>query len=47
VVVGRTAQARRASLILGEDPALELLPVESTGVAPTPAQRAFRDRWLH
>jgi predicted metalloprotease with PDZ domain len=29
------------------DPRIIVAPVEAAGVAPTPAQRAFRDAWLH
>jgi predicted metalloprotease with PDZ domain len=39
-------RAVRLALTLGEDPALEAVPVESTGGTLTPSQRAFRDAWL-
>ena len=29
------------------DPRILVVPVEAAGVSPTPAQRAFRDAWLH
>jgi predicted metalloprotease with PDZ domain len=29
------------------DPRILVVPVEAAGVSPTPAQRAFRDSWLH
>lgn len=38
--------ARHATLRLIADPSLELVRVETTGVAITPAQQAFRDAWL-
>ncbi|MEZ5319212.1 MAG: hypothetical protein R2752_17560 [Vicinamibacterales bacterium] len=34
------------SLTVGEDPSLQILPVEQTGGALTAAQRAFREAWL-
>ncbi len=33
-------------MTLGTDPAWELVRIETTGVEPTAAQRAFRDAWL-
>jgi predicted metalloprotease with PDZ domain len=42
-VDGRTVSL---SLTFADDPALQAVAVESTGAAPTPAQRAFRDAWL-
>ena len=42
-VDGRTVPLE---LRIGEDPALEAVPVESAGGALTPAQRAFREAWL-
>jgi predicted metalloprotease with PDZ domain len=35
-----------ASITLSEDPALEIVPVESTGARLTPDQQAFRESWL-
>jgi S1-C subfamily serine protease len=37
----RTGTPKTATLTLGEDPHIEVAVSE-----PTPAQRAFRDRWL-
>jgi predicted metalloprotease with PDZ domain len=34
------------TLTIGEDPTLQLLPVERTGRALTAAERAFRNAWL-
>ena len=45
VFVDRTGVAKTASVTLAEDPHAEVMPVESGGTL-TPAQKAFRDRWL-
>jgi predicted metalloprotease with PDZ domain len=37
---------RSGRVVLGEDPAMELVPLEATGGTPTTAQVAFRDAWL-
>jgi predicted metalloprotease with PDZ domain len=42
----RTGAQRSTTVTLEEDPRLELVPVEAAGRIPSPAQRAFRDRWL-
>jgi predicted metalloprotease with PDZ domain len=42
----RGGATARASITLAEDPALEVVPVESTGRSLTPDQRAFREAWL-
>ena len=42
----RTGLVKTTSVTLREDPRVELLPVEATGAAPTPAQKTFRDQWL-
>jgi predicted metalloprotease with PDZ domain len=42
----RRGTAVRANLTIAEDPALDLVTLESTGGTPTPAQRAFREKWL-
>jgi predicted metalloprotease with PDZ domain len=42
----RTGVPRTSVITLGEDPALELVPIESTGGVLTAAQKAFRARWL-
>jgi predicted metalloprotease with PDZ domain len=44
--VDRTGAQRSTNVTLEEDPGLELIPVEAAGRTPSPAQRAFRDRWL-
>jgi predicted metalloprotease with PDZ domain len=49
IVVGfidRTGAPRSTKVMLEEDPRLELLPAEAAGRTASPAQRAFRDRWL-
>jgi hypothetical protein len=33
-------------MTVAEDPSLELVTLEAAGQTPTPAQRAFRGRWL-
>ena len=45
VFVDRTGLAKTATVTLAEDPHIEVVPAESAG-ALSPAQRAFRDRWL-
>ena len=47
VFVDRTGAPQTATLQLGEDPTLELLPIESTGGSLTANQQAFRNRWLN
>jgi len=42
----RSGHLKTASLTLAEDPHVEVVPVELTGITPTPAQRSFRDLWL-
>jgi predicted metalloprotease with PDZ domain len=37
---------KTVTVVLAEDPHLELVPVEASGGRLTPAQRTFRDRWL-
>jgi predicted metalloprotease with PDZ domain len=49
IVVGftdRSGAQRSTRVTLEEDPRLELIPAEAAGRTPSPAQRAFRDRWL-
>jgi predicted metalloprotease with PDZ domain len=41
----RSGEQATGTLVLGEDPALELVPVERAG-SLTPQQKAFRDAWL-
>src|SRR6185369_10997963 len=45
--VDRGGVPRTATVTLIENPHLEVVPVESAGGSLTPAQRAFRDRWLN
>jgi len=45
VFVDRTGVATTANITLAEDPHIEVVPVEAGGTL-TPAQKAFRDRWL-
>jgi predicted metalloprotease with PDZ domain len=42
----RRGQPARATVTVGEDPALDLVTIEATGGTLTPAQRTFRERWL-
>jgi predicted metalloprotease with PDZ domain len=44
VFVDRTGAAKTASVVLAEDPHTEVVPVDARAL--TPAQKAFRDRWL-
>ncbi|MEO8257654.1 MAG: PDZ domain-containing protein [Acidobacteriota bacterium] len=44
--VDRTGLEKTATVVLAEDPHLEVVPNESEGIALSPAQRRFRDRWL-
>jgi predicted metalloprotease with PDZ domain len=41
-----TGQTVQLTLVLGEDPALEAVPVETTGAAATPEHKAFRESWI-
>jgi len=42
----RDGRVRRAAITLGEDPHLDVAPVESAGGSLTSAHRSFRDAWL-
>jgi predicted metalloprotease with PDZ domain len=44
--IRRRGVAQELTLTIGEDPRLQLLPVERTGRALTAAERAFRHAWL-
>ena len=48
IAVGYIRDGAKAAttLILGEDPAMEVVAIESTGAASTREQQAFRDAWL-
>ena len=43
----RDGQIVSTKATLVADPRILVVPVEAAGVAPTPAQRAFRESWLH
>jgi predicted metalloprotease with PDZ domain len=45
--VDRTGAAQTATVVVQEDPAMELLPAEGSGGTLTDAQRAFRRAWLN
>jgi predicted metalloprotease with PDZ domain len=45
--VDRTGIVQTTKLTLGEDPSLDLAPIESAGGSLTAAQRLFRERWLN
>jgi len=47
VFTDRTGSERKASVKLGEDPQLEIVPVETTGGSLTSSQKMFRERWLN
>jgi predicted metalloprotease with PDZ domain len=44
--VDRTGVEKMTTVALVEDPHLQVGPIETEGVALTPAQRTFRERWL-
>jgi predicted metalloprotease with PDZ domain len=44
--VDRSGKSRSSTVLLGEDPRVDVVPVESTGGSVTAAQRAFRQAWL-
>ncbi len=46
VFVNRTGRTTTAAVTLAEDPRMELVAAEAAGGTLTPAQQAFRDRWL-
>jgi predicted metalloprotease with PDZ domain len=46
VAIRRRGVADELTLTVGEDPRLQLVPVERTGRALTSAERAFRSAWL-
>lgn len=46
VFVDRSGATKTATVTLAEDPHVEVVPLESSGGALTPAQKSFRDRWL-
>lgn len=44
--VNRTGHATTTSVVLAEDPHVEIVATEAAGGTLTPAQKTFRDRWL-
>jgi predicted metalloprotease with PDZ domain len=42
----RTGLEKTATVVVAEDPHLEVVPNESQGIALSPSQRLFRERWL-
>ena len=44
--IRRRGVAQELTLTIGEDPRLQLVPVERTGRQLSPAEREFRQRWL-
>jgi hypothetical protein len=42
----RNGATGQATIVLKEDPSIEIVPIESTGTALTAEQKAFRDAWL-
>lgn len=46
LTIRRRGVTQELSLTVGEDPRLELVPVERTGRQPSPAEREFREHWL-
>jgi len=44
--VDRTGFEKTTTVTLAADPHLEVVPVDATAAGMTPAQRAFRERWL-
>jgi predicted metalloprotease with PDZ domain len=46
VFADRGGRQRTAMIILAEDPAFELVPIEREGAALTAAQRTFREQWV-
>ncbi len=44
--IRRRGVVQALTLTVGDDPRLQLVPVERTGRQPSPAERAFRQRWL-
>jgi S1-C subfamily serine protease len=44
--VDRTGREKTTSVMLGEDPHVEVVPIESSGGSLTSAERSFREKWL-
>jgi predicted metalloprotease with PDZ domain len=47
VFADRSGRQQTVTIKLEEDPAFELVPIERAGGTLTPAQRAFRERWVN
>jgi predicted metalloprotease with PDZ domain len=45
--IDRSGGQRTSTLVLTEDPTVEVIPVEQSGQPLTAAQRAFRERWVN
>jgi predicted metalloprotease with PDZ domain len=45
--VDRAGVSKTGRVTLGEDPRLDLIPIESTGGTLTPEQKRFRESWLN
>jgi predicted metalloprotease with PDZ domain len=46
IYIDRTGTTKTAPIVLAENPHVDMVPAEAAGGSLTPAQRAFRDRWL-
>jgi predicted metalloprotease with PDZ domain len=44
--IRRRGATQELTMTIGEDPRLQLVPVERIGRQPSPAEREFRERWL-
>ncbi len=45
--IDRAGVQKTTTVTFREDPRIEVVPVESAGGSLSPAQKTFRDRWLH
>jgi hypothetical protein len=46
VYFDRSGASKTGTVVLAENPHVDVVPIETTGASLTSAQRAFRDRWL-
>jgi predicted metalloprotease with PDZ domain len=46
VYIDRSGASKTGTVVLAENPHVDVVPIESTGASLTAAQRTFRDRWL-
>ena len=46
VYIDRSGVSKTGTVVLAENPHVDVVPIESTGASLTSAQRTFRDRWL-